>query len=212
MKVLTIFSFIARLLRSYGIWFLVYLELAGSCLCLLLGSLLAGKVTLVASAMELFGRLFLLAWCGVFGRRGIIDALKTLSVLCPTSSFFFSEPYLTGSLCGETILFFLDLLDFCNFRSWLVLPCILLVCLGVSFLISMNSYYLSKKKKKHVRIGMEIFSRCGSIGLMHKLGGFHMYYKIGFEHQSLMHQWRLSPRNPRCKACDLHVGGQRTNP
>ena len=105
MKVLTIFSFIAWLLRSYGIWFLVYLELARSCLCLLLGSLLAGKVTLVASAMELFGRLFLLTWCGVFGRRGIIDALKTLSVLCPTSSFFFSEPYLTGSLCGETIHF-----------------------------------------------------------------------------------------------------------
>ena len=39
------------------------------------------------------------------GMRGIIDALKTLSVLCPTSSFFFSEPYLNGSLCGETILF-----------------------------------------------------------------------------------------------------------
>ena len=35
----------------------------------------------------------------------MIDALTTLSVLCPTSSFFFSEPYLTGSLCGETILF-----------------------------------------------------------------------------------------------------------
>ena len=38
----------------------------------------------------------------------------------------------------------LDLLDFCNFRSWLVLPCILPVCFGVSFLNSMNSYYLSK--------------------------------------------------------------------
>ena len=104
-KVLTIFSFIARLFRRYGIWCLVYLELVGSCLRLLLVSLLAGKVTLVASAMELFGRLFLLAWCGVSRRRGIIDALKTLSVLCPTSSLFFSEPYLTGSLCGETILF-----------------------------------------------------------------------------------------------------------
>ena len=44
----------------------------------------------------------------------LIDALKTLSVLCPTSSFFFSEPYLNGSLCGETILSLLDLLDFCN--------------------------------------------------------------------------------------------------
>ena len=39
----------------------------------------------------------------------------------------------------------LDLLDFCNFRFWFVLPCILPVCLGVSFL-SMKSYYLSKKK------------------------------------------------------------------
>ena len=93
------------LLRRYGIWCLVYLELIGSCLRLLLVSLLAGKVTLVTSAMELFGRLFLLAWCGASGMRGIIDALKTLSVLCPTSSFFFSEPYLNGSLCGETILF-----------------------------------------------------------------------------------------------------------
>ena len=31
--------------------------------------------------------------------------MKTLSVLCLISSFFFSEPYLTGSLCGETSLF-----------------------------------------------------------------------------------------------------------
>ena len=58
-KVLTIFSFIARLLRSYGICFLVYLELVGSCLCLLLGSLVAGKVVLVAIVMEIFGTSFL---------------------------------------------------------------------------------------------------------------------------------------------------------
>ena len=45
-----------------------------------------------------------LMWC-IWKERGIIDVLKTLSVLCPTSSFSFSEPYLTGSLCGETILF-----------------------------------------------------------------------------------------------------------
>ena len=30
---------------------------------------------------------------------------KMCIMLCPTSSFFFSEPYLNGSLCGETILF-----------------------------------------------------------------------------------------------------------
>ena len=58
-KVLTMFSFIAQLLRSYGIWFLVYLELVGSCHCLLLGSLLVGKVILVAIVMEIFGRSFL---------------------------------------------------------------------------------------------------------------------------------------------------------
>ena len=140
---LTIFSFIARLLRNYGIWFLVYLELIGSYLCLLLGSLLAGKVTLVTSAMELFGRLFLLVWCGVFGRRGIIDALKTLSVLCPTSSIFLSEPYLTGSLCGETILFlFWIYLTLVIFVLDLFSP-IYSLCAWVSFfLISMNSYYL----------------------------------------------------------------------
>ena len=43
----------------------------------------------------------------------------------------------------------LDFLDFCNVRFWFVLPCILPVYFGVSlFLISMNLYYLSKKKKK----------------------------------------------------------------
>ena len=53
-KVLTIFSFIALLLQSYGIRFLVYLELVGSCLCLLLGSLVAGKVVLATIVMEIF--------------------------------------------------------------------------------------------------------------------------------------------------------------
>ena len=145
---LTIFSFIARLLRSYGIWVLVYLELVRSCLCLLLGSLLAGKVTLVAIAMELFGRSFLFVWCGVFGRRGIVDVLKTFSVLCLISSFFLSEPYLTGSLCGETILFlFWIYLTFVIFFLDLFTP-VYSLCTWVSLLLlSMNPYYLSKKKK-----------------------------------------------------------------
>ena len=40
----------------------------------------------------------------------------------------------------------LDLLDFCNVRSWFVHSCIPPVYLGVSlFLLSMNLYYLSKK-------------------------------------------------------------------
>ena len=43
----------------------------------------------------------------------------------------------------------LDLLDLCNFCIWYVHHCILPVYLGVSlFLISINLYYLSKKKKK----------------------------------------------------------------
>ena len=73
----------------------------------LLGFWLAGKVVLVAIVMEMFGWLFLIVWCGVFGRREIVVVLKTRSVPCLISSFFFLEPYLIGSLCGETILFFL---------------------------------------------------------------------------------------------------------
>ena len=146
MKVLTIFSFIAQLLQSYGIWFLVYLELVGSCLCLLLGSLLASKVALVAIAMELFGRSFHFVWCGVFGRRGIVDVLKTLSVLCLISNFFLSEPYLTGSLCGKTIIFlFWIYLTFVIFILDLFTP-VYSLCTGVSLLLlSINPYYLSKK-------------------------------------------------------------------
>ena len=52
----------------------------------------------------------------------------------------------------------------------------------------------------HVRRGVGIFSRCASIGIMYKLCGFHMCYKTSFEHQSLMNQRRLSPKNPRCKS------------
>ena len=43
----------------------------------------------------------------VVGRREIVGALKTLSVPCLTSSFYFSELYWTGSLCGGTILILL---------------------------------------------------------------------------------------------------------
>ena len=57
--------------------------------------------------MEIFGRLFLFVWCGVFGRREIVGVLNTLSVPCLISSFYFSKPYLTGSPCGETNLFLL---------------------------------------------------------------------------------------------------------
>ena len=121
----------------------------GLCQCLLLGYLLASKVDLATIVMEIYGWLFLIVWCGVFGKREIVGVLKTMSVPCLTSSFYFLELYWTGSLCGETILFrlSLDLLDFCNVRFWYVHPCILPVYLGVSlFLISINLYYLSKKK------------------------------------------------------------------
>ena len=93
--------------RSCGIWFLGYLEFAGLCHSLLLGFWLAGKVILVAIVMEIFGRLFLIVWCGVFGRRELVGVLKTRSVPGLISSFSFLEPYLIGSLCGETILFLL---------------------------------------------------------------------------------------------------------
>ena len=100
--------------------------------------------------MELFGRLFLLAWCGVFGRRGIIDALKTLSVLCPTSSFFLSKPYLTGSLCGETILFlFWIYLTFVIFVLDLFSP-VYSLCAWVSLFLNQWILITYQKKKKNV--------------------------------------------------------------
>ena len=155
MKVLTIFSFIARLLRSYGIWFSVYLELVGSCHCLLLGSLLAGKVVLVAIVIEIFGRSFLFVWCGVFGRREIVDVLKTLSALCLISSFFFSEPYLIGSLCGETNLFlFWIFLTFVIFVLDLFIP-VYFLCTWMPLSFDINeSLLLIKKKIIGMRIGL----------------------------------------------------------
>ena len=42
------------------LWFLVYLEFVGLCQSLLLSFLLAGKVVLVAIAMEIYGWLFLI--------------------------------------------------------------------------------------------------------------------------------------------------------
>ena len=154
MKVLTIFSFIAWLLQSCGIWFLVYLEFVGSCQCLLLGFLLVGKVVLVAIVMEIFGRSFLFVWCSVFGRREIVGVLKTLSVPCLISSFFFSKPYLTGSLCGETNLFLLFwiYLTFVIFVFDLFTPvysmCTWWVSLSFWYQWIFILYYLSKKKKK----------------------------------------------------------------
>ena len=107
MNLLNIFSFIARLLWSCGIWCLVYLAFIGLCQCLSLGYLLAGKVDLVTIVMEIYGWLFLIVCYGAFGRREIVGALKTSSAPCLTSSSYFSKLYWIGSLCGGTILFLL---------------------------------------------------------------------------------------------------------
>ena len=103
---------------------------------------------LVAIVMEIYGLLFLIVWCGVFGRKEIVGVLKTMSVQCLISSFYFSEPYWTGSQCGETNLFL---------QFWIYLIYVIFVfdmytpvyslCIWVSlFFISINLYYLSKKK------------------------------------------------------------------
>ena len=144
-NLLTIFSFIARLLWSCGIWCLVYLEFIRLCLCLSLGYLLAGKVDLVTIIMEIFGRLFLIVCCGAFGRREIVGALKTSSTPCLTSSSYFLELYWTGSLCGGIILFLLFwiYLIFVMFALDLFPP----VYLGVSLFLYQWNFITYKKKK-----------------------------------------------------------------
>ena len=144
MKLLTIYSFIVRLLWSYGIWFFVYLEFVGLCQCLLLSFLLAGKVDLVAIVMDIYGLFFLIVWCGVFGRKEIVGVLKTMIVLCLISSFYFLEPWF---MCGETNPF----LQFWIYLIYVIFEfdmyaSVYSLCTWVSlFFISINLYYLSKK-------------------------------------------------------------------
>ena len=159
MKLLTIFSFIARLLWSCGIWCLVYLEFIGLCQCLSLGYLLASKVDLVAIVMEIYGWLFLIVWCGAFGRREIVGVLKTLSVPCLTSRFYFSELYWTGSLCGETNLFLL---------FWIYLIFVMFVfdmftlvyslCTWVSLSFWYQWIFITYQKKKKITQYMDHFN------------------------------------------------------
>ena len=84
-------------------------------------------------------------------RRGIIDALKTLSVLSPTSSFSFSEPYLNGSRFGETIRFLFLFWIYLTFVIFVLdlLSLVYSLCAWVSrVFLSIKSYYLSKKKNE----------------------------------------------------------------
>ena len=50
-----------------------------------------GKAALVVIVMVLFGLSFLIAYCGAFGGRGIVDVLKILRDLFQTLSFSFLE-------------------------------------------------------------------------------------------------------------------------
>ena len=96
-------------------------------------------------------------WC--IWRREIVDVLKTLSVLCLISSFFCSEPYLTGSLCGETNLFLF----------WIYLTFVIFVLdlfASVYFLYTwvplsfdINESLLPIKKKKSLAIMRVVRSR-----------------------------------------------------
>ena len=146
-KLLTIYSFIVWLLWSYERWCLVYLEFVGLCQCLSLSFLLAGKVNLVAIVMDMYGLLFLIVWCGVFGSKEIVGVLKTMSILCLISSFFFFRILLDWFSVWRNQPFssILDLLDLYNFCIWYVHPCILLVYLGVSFFYINKSLLLIKK-------------------------------------------------------------------
>ena len=154
---MTIFSFIAWLLWCCGIWCLVYLEFIGLCQRLSLGYLLAGKVDLIAIIMKIYGWLFLIVWCGAFRRREIVGVLKTLSVPCLTSSFYFSELYWTGSLCGGTILFLLFwiYLIFVMFVLDLFTP-VYSLCTWVSLSFYYQWIFITYQKKKNLKKGCQL--------------------------------------------------------
>ena len=139
MKLLTIYSFIVRLPWSCGTWFLVYLESVGLCQCLLLSFLLVGKVDLVAIKMEIYGWLFLIVWCGVFGRKEVVASrcFEDNEHSMPDLKFLFFRTLLDWFSVWRNQPFssILDLLDLCNFCIWYVLPYILPVYLGVSFFL-----------------------------------------------------------------------------
>ena len=88
---LTIYFFIVLWFRIYGLWFWAFLEFLGLCRTLFWGCYGVGKAALVVIEMVIFGPSFLIAYCGVFGGREIVDVLKILRNLFLTSSFSFLE-------------------------------------------------------------------------------------------------------------------------
>ena len=75
------------------LWSMVlgFLEFLGLCHAQFWGYYGVGKAALVVIEMVVFGPSFLIAYCGVFGGRGIVDVLKILRDLFRTSSFSFLE-------------------------------------------------------------------------------------------------------------------------
>ena len=148
MNLLNIFSFIARLLWSCGIWCLVYSEFIGLCLYLSLGFLLAGKGRFGHHRNGDLWRVVphCLLWCIWKERnsrcfedieRSILDIkLLFFRTLLDWFSVWRNHPFSS----------ILDFLDFCNVRFWFVPP-VYLLCTWVSLsFLSMKFYYLSKKK------------------------------------------------------------------
>ena len=67
------------------------MEFLGLCRALFWGCYGVGKAALVIIEMVVFGPSFFIAYCGVFGGRGIVDVLKILRDLFRTSSLSFLE-------------------------------------------------------------------------------------------------------------------------
>ena len=143
-KLLTIFSFIVRLLWIYGLWILVYLEYVWV--------MPKFVIELLACWQGLFGchhngyiRIIVphcLMWCIWKERnsRCCEDSERSM----PDLKLFFFRTLLDwlSMWRNQSFSSILDLLDLWIFCIWYVHPCILLVNLGVSFLISINLYYL----------------------------------------------------------------------
>ena len=76
-SLLIVFFFTVRLLVFYDMLFSVGLECLGSCLARWWACLLVGGREVVFGVPS-FGKWFLFASCGVYGHKGMQDALRTL--------------------------------------------------------------------------------------------------------------------------------------